>query len=85
MRKKIQRYGLKKVYDYLDADPDNNMMKVVDWTAKFATNKQLEGQVNTFREALSDPNNNWYQLVRSLWTDIDDDVRKTIFNICFEC
>ena len=80
MRKKIQRYGLKKVYDYLDADPDNNMMKVVDWTAKFATNKQLEGQVNTFREALSDPNNNWYQLGRSLWTDIDDEVRKTKFN-----
>ncbi|HHX36367.1 MAG TPA: radical SAM protein [Clostridiaceae bacterium] len=76
----MQRYGLKKVYEYLDADPDKNMIKVVNWAQKVAPSQQLNNQVQLFRESLEDPENNWYRLIRSLWTDIDDEVRKTLFN-----
>ena len=36
------------------------------------------GQRKAFREAI-ESKNNWYQLIRSLWTDIDDGVRRTFF------
>ena len=32
----IKRYGLTKVFDYLDKDPMNNMNKVMDLVNKFA-------------------------------------------------
>ena len=32
----LKRYGLAKVYDYLDKDPMNNMGKVMDLVNKFA-------------------------------------------------
>ena len=35
-------------------------------------------QVEGIRAALSDPNNNWSKLVKSLWTDIDDEQRKKL-------
>ncbi|MDF2505491.1 radical SAM protein, partial [Clostridium sp.] len=34
---------------------------------------------NIFRNILKNPSSNWYQLIMSLWTDIDPEVRKTFF------
>ena len=36
-------------------------------------------QRNFFRKIINDPENNWYRLIRSLWSDIDSEVRKTFF------
>ena len=32
-----------------------------------------------FRKVIESPDNNWYRLIRSMWTDIDGEVRKTFF------
>ena len=37
------------------------------------------GQRRVFREILAHPDNNWYRLILSLWSDIDPEVRKTFF------
>lgn len=79
MKENMMSYGLKKAIDYLDKDPDTNIPKIVDWIDKFDMGGQIKPQLQAVREAIEEPDNNWYQLIRSLWTDIDDGVRKTLF------
>ena len=79
MKENLMSYGLKKAITYLDGDPDRNIPKAVDWIAKFDSKQTIAKQLEAVREAIGDPDNNWYQLIRSLWTDIDDGVRKTLF------
>lgn len=72
-------YGLKKVITYLDSDPDRNIPKIINWAEKYDKNGMLANQIKKTREVLSDKNSNWYQLTKSLWNDIDDGVRKKLF------
>lgn len=75
----IEAYGLKKVIAYLDSSPDENIPKVIDWIEKFDVSHEYATPCRLAREALCDPDNNWNVLMKSLYTDIDDGVRKTIF------
>ena len=75
----LKSYGLKKVITYLDSEPDKNIPKILDWAEKFDKDGGLENQLKTIRNALSDEYSNWYKLTKSLWTDVDDDVRKKMF------
>ena len=76
----LKSFGLKKALKYLDSDPDNNIPKLVDWIIKMDKNKKYVGQqALTVKKVIEDRDNNWNQLIKSLWTDIDDEVRKTIF------
>ncbi len=75
----LQSYGLKKVLAYLDADPDNNIPKILDWVEKFDKDGVVERQMSTIKEVLRDKDSNWYKLVKSLYTDIDPNVRKKFF------
>jgi len=72
--------GLKKILEYLDSDPDTNIEKILDWLIKLdREDKYIGSQAKTARRYLSDPDNNWNKLTKSLWTDIDDGVRKKLF------
>ncbi|HHY77734.1 MAG TPA: radical SAM protein [Clostridiales bacterium] len=75
----IKSFGLKKVLSYLDSDPDNNIPKVIDWIERFDRNGIVKKELGGAKRALLDKESNWYKLVKSLYTDIDDEVRKTIF------
>lgn len=75
----LKSFGLKKVLSYLDTDPDNNIPKILDWAEKFDKEGTVERQLKVFRKVLSNPDNNWYKLTKSLWSDVDDGVRKTLF------
>jgi MoaA/NifB/PqqE/SkfB family radical SAM enzyme len=75
----MKKFGMMMAYNYLDKDPDKNIPKLLDWIDKFDRGGEFEKQRGAFREAIRNPENNWYQLMRSLWTDIDDGVRKTLF------
>mgnify|MGYP000990786016 FL=1 len=79
MFESMQSYGLKKVLAYLDADPDNNIPKVLDWVKKFDKDGIVNRQINAIEQVLKDKDNNWYKLVKSLYTDIDQSVRKKFF------
>ena len=76
---KIKRMGLSKAYDYLDKDPDANSPKLLDWVDKLDRNDSLASQRRIFHEVVDNPDNNWYRLIRSFWTDIDAGVRKALF------
>ena len=78
MKQMIEAYSLKKVINYLDSNPDENIPKVIDWIEKFDRTKEYATACRLAREALTDPDNNWNILMKSLYTDIDEGVRKTI-------
>lgn len=75
----LESFGLKKALAYLDSDPDNNIPKIIDWVERFDKNGMAKVQLRGVKRALADKDNNWNKLVKSIYTDIDDDVRKTIF------
>ncbi len=75
----IESFGLKKALAFLDSDPDKNIPKIMDWVERFDKDGTVEGQLKVFRDVLSDKDGNWYQLAKSMWTDVDDGVRKTLF------
>jgi len=75
----MQSYGLKKVLAYLDAAPDNNIPKIIDWVEKFDRDGVVSRQMDTVKKVLGDKDSNWYKLVESLYTDIDPEVRKKLF------
>lgn len=79
LREHVEEFGLKKALNYLDKDPDTNMVKLLNWADKFDRYDTFEPQRKMFHEILEDKDNNWYRLIKSLWTDIDDGVRKTFF------
>jgi MoaA/NifB/PqqE/SkfB family radical SAM enzyme len=79
VKEMIEAYSLKKVIGYLDSDPDENIPKVIDWIEKFDRDHEYAAAYRLAKEALGDPSNNWNILMKSLYSDIDDSVRKTIF------
>lgn len=75
----VQAYGLKKVLKYLDSDPGNNIPKIVDWIEKVDRAGHVSSKTGPVKEVIEDKENNWYQLIQSVYTDIDEGVRKTLF------
>lgn len=75
----IKSYGLKKIIHYLDSDPDKNIPKLIDWIEKFDKEGSISTELKSVKEVIKNKEGNWYKLIKSLYTDIDDEVRKTLF------
>ena len=75
---KFKGLAVKELYSYLDKDPDNNIPKALDWLQKHDKGGGVTNQVNAIRKAITDPEGNWTKLVKSLWTDIDDEQRRKL-------
>ena len=76
----VQAAGLRKVYDYIEKDPVNNLPKVGEFMDKYMpSGTALDGQLAAVKEVLGNPDNNWYKYVLSIWTDIDSGARRAIF------
>jgi len=80
MNEKINATGLKLAYSYLDSNPNKNIPKIMNWVDRFDKNDSMKGQRQVIRKIIEDKDNNWYQLILSLWNDLDAGVRKSIFN-----
>lgn len=79
MKETMQAFAAKKFLNYLDEDPDKAMPKLLSWADKFDSHDRFPKQRKAFHNILDDPNNNWYRLLKSMWTDIDPQVRKVLF------
>ena len=75
----IKGYGMNKLFEYLDSNPDKNIPKILDWVDKFDKKGIISRHSKVIRNVLKDDSNHWNKYIKSLWTDIDDEVRKTIF------
>ena len=63
---KMINLGMKKAYDYLEKDPENNLPKLVDLLDKVLPKDLYTSQRDAIRQVLNEPDGNWMQLVRSL-------------------
>lgn len=79
IKENLQIAAIKQAYAYLDKDPDANLPKLMELADKLDAANAYQVQRDAVRAALTDPSNNWYRLVRSLWDDVDANVRKKLF------
>lgn len=79
MNDRLSAAGLKLAYDYLNSNPEKNLPKLMDWVDRFDRGNAVASQRRTFRKIIEDKNSNWYRLLLSVWSDIDDGVRKALF------
>jgi MoaA/NifB/PqqE/SkfB family radical SAM enzyme len=74
-----KRIAFSKAYEFLDRNPEQNFLKLVDWLEKLDKNGYVASQLPVIWKYADDPESNWYKLALSLWNDVDDEVRKTLF------
>ena len=55
---------------------DANLPRLMEWVDRFTGEKLPQHYRELFRSAMSDPENNWYRLIESMYTDIDSRVTK---------
>lgn len=75
----LKKAGLNKVLDYFDKDPDTNIPKIMQWLKTFDRSGRFAKVYSNIDIIMQDPDNNWYRLIKSMWTDFDRDVRRTTF------
>ena len=75
----VKSFVAKQILHYLDEDPDKALPNLLSWADKFDKDNLFPSQRAAFHKVIDNPDNNWYRLIKSLWTDLDAGVRKTFF------
>jgi len=75
----LKTFGVKQVISYIDKNPEKNVPKILDWLIKTDKNNVVSHQAEAIQKAFADPDNNWHRLILSLWSDVDDGVRRKLF------
>lgn len=76
---KMMNLGMRKVYDYLEKDPKTNLPKLMEMVDKVLPESVYAPQRKVFREILENQDNNWFELIESVWTDIDPQIIRKFF------
>lgn len=76
---KLEAFGAKRVLDYLDGNPQENVPKVISWLRKFDKDNIYQNTYNMLDDIMKDPDNNWNKLITSVYQDIDPNVRRKLF------
>ena len=69
--------AVKQALKLLREPPEQSIPRLMDWVKKFDREGVLDSQIAGVEAVLSDPN--WRGYINSLWTDIDESVRKKVF------
>lgn len=75
----FKAFGLKRVLNYLDSDPDKNIPKIIEWVERIDRDGHVSSKLVVVKDILEDKESNWYKLMDSFYTDIEEDVRKKLF------
>jgi len=79
MKQYVESLGAKIALSYLDSDPEVNIPKLVRWIEKFDKKGVYSTAYPYIEKIAADPDNVWFKFIKSLYSDIDPSVRKTIF------
>ena len=81
----LKKLGIEKVYEYIEKNPEDNLMKIMDRIDKLAGEgeESFEGQRKVFREVISNKDSNWYKLIMRVLKETDSGVLKTVFTNFF--
>ncbi|HZK33642.1 MAG TPA: radical SAM protein [Tissierellaceae bacterium] len=72
-------FGMKKVLNYLDSNPEENIPKIMDWVGKIDRAGHVSSKLDAVEDYLGDEDGNWYKLMEKAYSDIDEGVRKKLF------
>ena len=83
--KTLSKLGLKTALGYIEKDPERNLPKLMEWVDKLAGTgtDSFQEQRDAFRRVITDPDNNMYQLIMSIFRDVDNEVLKATFENFF--
>lgn len=70
----VKRAAMNKTIDYFLADPETNIVKIMDMLDKVAPKDLFSSQRAAFRGAI-DSKSNWYQLIMHIMNDMNPEVR----------
>ena len=70
----IKRAAFEKAVDYFLADPEHNIVKIMDLIDKVAPKDLFASQRTAFRGAIDDQSN-WYRLIMHIMNDTNPEVR----------
>ncbi|MCE5201635.1 MAG: radical SAM protein [Synergistaceae bacterium] len=79
MKEYVEGLGAKIALSYLDSDPETNIPKIVRWVEKFDRNGIYSAAYPYIDKIANDPDDIWFKFIKSIYSDIDPKVRKTIF------
>ncbi len=81
MDTKLVRYGLKKAFDYIERNPEENLPRLMDWVDRFAPegDRGFPVQRAAFRQVIEDPDCAMHRLMYRIFTETDKDVLKAVF------
>jgi MoaA/NifB/PqqE/SkfB family radical SAM enzyme len=79
LRKSIDAFALKQLAAFLESDPEKNIPRVLRWLKRFDPHSPYTPMYEKLEEYFADPANNWNALMKSIYTNIDTDVLKKLF------
>ena len=71
-------FGAKQALKYVDKDFEHNAIKMCDWLIEHDKGGGVKNEATMVRNVLLDKDSNWYQLVKSVYTEIDDGQRRKL-------
>lgn len=79
IKENMKGIAVKAALSYLDSNPEENIPKLINAVEKLDVNRNFESQIKVARDSFKNKSNNWHKLLESLYTDVNTDVRKKIF------
>lgn len=81
MFNKLKKVPLRTAFNYLEKNPEENALKLMNWVDRLAGSgpESFESQRKAVREVLEDPNNNMNILTMKILKETDPEVLKTVF------
>lgn len=82
---KIVRYGLKQAFSYIEKNPEENMIKMMDWVDRLAGDNPdtLPLQRKAVRKVLENPDSSMHRLILNVLKNTDVGIMKTFFENFF--
>ncbi len=72
----ISSFLIREGMNYIEKDPIGNLPKILNWAEKIAVKENHKSAVNTFREIINDPDNNWNMLINRALTETHSNMQK---------
>ncbi len=79
IKEKISSAAVNLAYTYLNANPEQHMIKLLHLVDKLDREDIIKDQREAFRNTIINKDSIWHNLILSLWEDIDPGVRKAFF------
>ena len=75
---KFKVFGVKQALKYVEKDYEHNAVRLCDWLIAHDKGGGVRHEAEMVRDVLKNPDSNWYQLVKSVYTEIDDGQRQKL-------